>query len=191
MADTTPTYSLPFLELADAPDLASATEDLALAVEGELARIDANVAAINALATVRDDEPTDEAAYSGTTWIPGSTPCAVAFTAPPSGAVIVHLKAYFQSNINDKGVFVDSEIKTGATLGSGTVVSGGTANSNDGLVLSGTVTSGVPLKHNSGTFKLITGLTPGSSYNARVMYVTETGGNITMLYRQLVVVPQL
>lgn len=191
MADATPIYGLRFLELGDPPDLAAGTEDLATDVEAELIRIDAATAAINGLTTVRDDEAVDEAAYSGTTWIPGSTPCAVAFVAPPSGTVIVHMKAYFLCSINDKGVFVDSEVKTGATLGSGTVVSGGAANSNDGLVLSGTVTSGVPLKLNAGTSKLITGLTPGNSYNARVMYVTETGGNITILYRQLLVVPQL
>ncbi|MFC5268472.1 hypothetical protein ACFPJ1_40740 [Kribbella qitaiheensis] len=143
----------------------------------------------NGLATVRDDETADEAAYSGATWIPGSTPCAVAFTAPPSGAVMVHMKACILSSINDKAVWVDSEIKTGASLGSGSVVSGGTANNNDGIVLGGTVTSGVPLKLDSGTFKLVSGLTPGNSYNARVMYATEVGGNITILYRQLVVVP--
>jgi hypothetical protein len=187
----TPIYDLPYLEIDDSPDIASATQDLAEAVEAELDRIDDSIAAINALAPARDDEPTDEAAYSGAAWIAGATPCAVAFVAPSSGAVMVHLKAYFLSSINDKGVFVDSEIKTGATLGSGTVVSGGAANSNDGLVLSGTVTSGVPLKLNAGTAKLVTGLSPGSSYNARVMYVTETGGNITILYRQLIVVPVL
>lgn len=36
MPDTTPIYGLPFLELGDAPDLASGTEDLALAVETAL-----------------------------------------------------------------------------------------------------------------------------------------------------------
>lgn len=43
MADTTPVYALPFLELADPPDIAGATEDLATAVETELIRIDAAV----------------------------------------------------------------------------------------------------------------------------------------------------
>ncbi len=191
MPDTTPIYGLRFQELGDAPDGPGLGEDLALDVEAELTRIDAAIAAINNLATVRDDEVADEAAYSGAAWIPGATPCAVAFTAPPSGAVMVHLKACFLSSINDKAVWIDSEVKTGAILGSGAVVSGGTANNNDGLVLGGTVTSGVPLKLDAGTFKLITGLTPGNSYNARVMYATEVGGNITILYRQLVVVPVL
>lgn len=37
MADTTPIYGFPFLELGDPPDLASGLEDLATAVEADLA----------------------------------------------------------------------------------------------------------------------------------------------------------
>lgn len=46
MADTTPIYGLPFLELGDAPNIASGLEDLAVANETELARIDALVAGL-------------------------------------------------------------------------------------------------------------------------------------------------
>jgi hypothetical protein len=49
MADTTPVYNLPFLELADPPDIAGATEGLATAVEAELVRIDADVAGLTRL----------------------------------------------------------------------------------------------------------------------------------------------
>lgn len=41
----TPVYSLPYQALSDAPDGAGLGEDLALAVEAELARIDAGVGA--------------------------------------------------------------------------------------------------------------------------------------------------
>lgn len=40
MADVTPNYNLPFLELADAPDIASGLEDLATAVDTQLVRKD-------------------------------------------------------------------------------------------------------------------------------------------------------
>lgn len=40
MPDITPIYDLPFLELGDAPDLAAGTENLAVAVEAELVRMD-------------------------------------------------------------------------------------------------------------------------------------------------------
>lgn len=191
MAATTPVYGFPYQELGDTPNGAALGQDLAEAIEDEITRVDADIAKINNLTSVRADDPTDDAAYSGATWIPGANVCAVAFTAPASGEVMVYTKAYFQSVINDKAVFVDTEVRTGATLGGGTVVSGGTANSNDGIALSGSVTTGVPLKLNAGTFKRVTGLTPGNSYNARFMYVTETGGNITVFYKQIVVVPQL
>ncbi|MEV6287394.1 hypothetical protein [Kribbella sp. NPDC051770] len=53
MADTTPIYELPYLELGDAPNIAQGLEDLALGVEDELQRIDgvnsSQAAAITAL----------------------------------------------------------------------------------------------------------------------------------------------
>lgn len=48
MPGTTPTYSLPYQELTDAPDGASLGEDLALAVETELARIDSDITTVEA-----------------------------------------------------------------------------------------------------------------------------------------------
>jgi hypothetical protein len=191
MADTTPTYALPFQEITDAPDGPSLGEDLALAVEDELTRIDAAIATINGLTVAVASNAIADSAYSSTTFTPGTNVCGVAFTAPPSGSVIVHLKAYFQAGIVDKAAIVSTEIKTGSTVGSGTVVSGGTANANDALVISGPVTSGNECKMNAATPRLITGLTPGSSYNVRVMYQTESTGNITVFNKQVIVVPAL
>lgn len=48
MADTTPTYGFPFLELGDPPDLAAGTEDLATAVEAKFVSVDAKIALLNA-----------------------------------------------------------------------------------------------------------------------------------------------
>jgi hypothetical protein len=189
MADTTPVYGFPFLELADPPDLASATEDLAGAVETKFVSVDAAISSINGLSTAIATESTTQPAYSSTTFTAGSQVCGVAFTAPPSGMVVVHWKAYFQAAINDKMSFVGCEIRTGAAISSGTVVVA--ANSTDAIAIGGTVTSGVPVRLKGATYKLITSLTPGSAYHARLMYQTETGGNITVFTREVMVVPQL
>lgn len=203
MPDTTPVYSFPFLELGDPPDLASGTEDLATAVEGKFVTVDSTlsthtssisanataIATINNLTVALGSENTAQAAYSSTTFSAGAQNCYAAFTAPASGSVIVHWKSYFQSAINDKMVFVGIEIRTGSTPGAGSVTVA--ANTTDTIGIGGTVTSGVPVRLKGSTFKLITGLTASASYHARVMYQTETGGNITVFERQVMVVPVL
>jgi hypothetical protein len=189
MPDTTPIYSLPFLELGDPPDLASGTEDLATAVEAKFVTVDASVAAITNLTPVVGAESTAQAPYSSTTFTAGTQQCTAAFTAPPSGIVVVHWKAYFQAAINDKMSFVGCEIRTGSTPGGGSVQVA--ANSTDVIAIAGTVTSGVPVRLKGSTYKLITSLTPGNSYHARVMYQTETGGNITVFTREVMIVPHV
>jgi hypothetical protein len=189
MADTTPIYGLPFLELADAPDLASATENLALEVEAELARIDSAITTINGLSTAVASDSNTEGPYSSTTATAGTNVCGVAFTAPASGSVLVHWKADFWSSQTDKVSFVSMEVRSGATLGGGSVVVA--SNSNDALKVSGTVTAGVEARIGAGTFRLITGLTPGSSYHVRLMHFTEASGNITVFYRSVLVQPML
>jgi hypothetical protein len=189
MADTTPVYGFPFLELGDPPDLAAGTEDLATAIETKIIAMDAAVAAINGLSVAVGSEGTTQAAYSGTAFSAGTQQCTAAFVAPSSGVVIAHWKSYFQSAINDKMSFVGCEIRTGAPAGGGSVVVA--ANSTDAIAIGGSVVTGVPLRMKGSTYKLITGLTPGTTYHARVMYQTETGGNITVFTREVMVVPQL
>lgn len=65
MADVTPIYGLPYLELGDAPDIASGLEDLATEVETELARIDAAYQAKSGIIRVR--KSADEGVTSSTT----------------------------------------------------------------------------------------------------------------------------
>lgn len=189
MAGTTSVYGLRYQTLGDSPDGASLGEDLADDVETELIRIDASVAAINGLSAVSGSNSTTEGPYSSNTFTAGTAVCSAVFVAPPSGSVLVHLKAYFQSAINDKVAIVGVEVRTGATIGSGSVQTA--ASTFEGLVLGGTVTSGVPLRLSSSTPRLITGLTPGNSYHVRVMHSTETGGSITLFFRQAIVVPML
>lgn len=189
MTDTTPTYGLPFAELSDAPDGPTISEDLALAIEDELTRIDANVATINALTNATAADSNTEGPYSSATPTAGTNVCAVAFTAPASGSVMVFWHADFWSSQNDKVSFVSMEVRSGASIGGGSVVVA--ANSNDALKVSGTVTAGVEARVADGTWRLITALTPGNSYHVRLMHFTEASGNITLFYRKVLVQPQL
>lgn len=189
MPDTTPVYALPFQALTDAPNGPTLGEDLALAVEDQIARLDAAIATINGLAIATASETTVQGPYSSATPDPGAQACGVAFTAPASGAVVVHWHADFWSAINDHVSFVSMEVRTGAPIGGGVVQVG--ANSNDALKVSGNVVTGVEPRIAAGTWRPITGLTPGSAYHVRLMHFCEAGGNISVFYRKVLVVPAL
>lgn len=189
MADSTPVYGLPYLELGDPPDLAAGTENLAVDVETELIRIDAAIAAINGLAPASASSTTDETGFTNTSFAAGASPVGVAFTAPPSGSVLIHLSAILAQNINTQATFVSCEVKTGATIGSGTLA-GGAANSDRGLTVGRAVNSGAVALLQAGRPVLYTGLTPGAIYNVRVMHCVD-GGSGTVFFRELIVVPML
>jgi len=189
MADTTPVYGFPFLELGDPPDLAAGTEDLALALETKLVAVDAATAAITGLTHAFASSTTDETGFTNTTFAAGSTTVGVAFTAPPSGVVVIHLSAIVSQNINTQATFVSIEVKTGGTIGSGTLV-GSAANSDRGLTVGRAVNSGAVAILQAGRPVLYTGLTPGNSYNVRVMHCVD-GGSGTVFYREVIVLPQI
>lgn len=67
MADTTPTYGLPFLELGDPPDLAAGTEDLATAVEAQLVLLNAKPIMTGGVCTTQVDLTTTEVDITGAT----------------------------------------------------------------------------------------------------------------------------
>lgn len=197
MADTTPTYGFPYLELGDPPDLAAGTHDLATAVEGKFVTVDAAIAAINGLAPAVVRSTTDETGFTNTTFDAGLTSVGVAFTAPPSGAVLIIMSAMMTQNINTQATLCSFEVKTGATVGSGTLTNttGGTggdaaANSDRALTVGRAVNSGAVALLQADRSELYTGLTPGTSYNVRVMKCVD-GGSGTVLYRALKVLPQL
>jgi hypothetical protein len=192
MATTTGApYNLPYQQLGDAPHGPDLGEDLALAVHSALAAIDAKVTAINALAPVISASTTDEAASSSTTFIPGASPVGVAFTAPASGAVLIPFSAIFTSNIATHAAFVSIEVKTGGTVGSGTLA-GGAANSDRALICGRAVTAGGPALLQATRAVLYTGLTAGATYNVRILYCVDNAANsTTVTYREVIVLPQL
>lgn len=67
MANTTANYALPYLELADPPNLATGTQNLATAVDTQLTRIDAKPMILSAAATATMDLTTTEVDITGAT----------------------------------------------------------------------------------------------------------------------------
>lgn len=89
----------------------------------------------------------------------------VAFTAGTSGRVLVWSQAAGRSNTAGSFTFLDFEIRTGSTVGSGTVVRASNANTMSTFQSDSANQQGPLLSHG-----LVTGLTPGTTYNACLTY---------------------
>lgn len=185
----TPIYGFPYQGLNDPPDGPSLGEDLATAIETKFSSVDSAISAINALApTVASS--TVNVSTSSTTFVPGATAFGVSFVAPPSGAVFITMSCYFQQTQDGGVALVSHTVRTGATIGSGTVV-GVAANSNRALVAGGPVDAAQPIYFQGSRRTLWTGLTPGAAYNARVEMAVDLGGGCNVFYRELQVEPSL
>jgi hypothetical protein len=194
MADTTPVYGFPFLELGDPPDLAAGTENLATAIESKFISVDAAISAITGLDVAFASSSADETSFQNTTFAPGTTTVGVAFVAPPSGKVVVHWSGSMTQSINGGTTILAPEMKTGGTIGSGTLT-GGAANGDRALTCSRAVNSAPGISQlNAANFAHYTGLTSGATYNVRLLHCVDIAvglatGNI--LFRQVMVVPAL
>lgn len=115
-------------------------------------------------ASDRQDTTGTTASTTYTATLTGGTTCGVTFVAPPSGAVDVD----YACEINAGGTdfcLTGVEVRTGGVIGSGTVV-GDTllATTNHNVSLFGQHNERQGVKHR------VSGLTPGSTYNARSLF---------------------
>lgn len=186
---TTPVYGIPYPVLSDAPNGPSQIQATALEVETELVRIDAAIAALNGLDNAFAGTTTDEN-FASASFIPGTVVVGTTFVAPSSGKVIVHFSGYLVSDVNANAVLLSFEMKTGGTIGSGTLV-GAAANSDRAIACGRAVNSGAVALLNAGNWALYTGLTPGATYNVRTLHAADPGNTSHALYRQILVQPQL
>jgi hypothetical protein len=104
----------------------------------------------------------------------------VVFTAPTSGRVAIHTAARLKNTAAGNGTLAAPEIRIGSTIGSGTAVQA--------------IGDGHGVADYSGAFSrqgattYVEGLTPGSSYNVRLLHRVSAGtGSIAL--RELIVVP--
>lgn len=92
----------------------------------------------------------------------------VSFIAPPSGKVVVHGLASGWNNTNAHS-FMSFEVRTGGTIGSGSVTLASDENTASEFLLDATA----PARHK--VMGLVTGLTVGSTYNACLTYRVPSG----------------
>jgi len=129
---------------------------------------------------------TDTEATSGTTTsttfvetLTGGTTCAVVFTAPTSGRVLVHSNVRISNSGANEG-FAGFVVRTGATPGSGTVVLAAA----DALAILHNGTTA----QRAGISELVSGLTAGDSYNVQQAFRVGAGTG-TFRDKTLTVVP--
>jgi hypothetical protein len=108
----------------------------------------------------------------------------VAFIAPPSGKVQVVGRASGGNSTVGAYSQLDWEVRQGSTIGSGTLFR--TTNNNTASVFLSSTAAGQGPLNISG---LLSGLTPGASYNACLTYATNGTGTSSFNRRQIAVYP--
>lgn len=138
---------------------------------------DLNLTAVSAV------DPTSRTTTSATytTTVSAANICGVAFTAPPSGKVLLLYLAY-QVNSGVGYTLTTPEVRSGSTVGSGTVL----LVAHDDRCIQNTGTSPQRL---SGSY-LLSGLTAASLYNVALNHLVQSGTG-TFLRREVTVVPLL
>lgn len=110
--------------------------------------------------------------------------CAVMFTAPSTGRVLIHWSGGVR-NLDADGsacAYLSPEVRTGGTIGSGTVVLAATDSRTVRTNLGGIHTV------RAGATHMLAGLIGGATYNARILHrVTSSTG--VFFYRALIVAP--
>lgn len=124
---------------------------------------------------------------STTSYLPGTNPTGVTFTCPPSGRVMITISSYFGQTTNGNEAIVSMSLRTGSTIGSGTVVVG--ASGTRALVCGMAVNSGAPARLQASRRIAVTGLTPGSAYNVRIEFATSPAGACAIFTREIIVEP--
>ena len=159
------------------------------AITGLSTTIDAHTA----LLASRPVAASDGDYYLGLTiplWQAGPN-CGLVFTAPASGQVYVTVSGYMESNTALESCYLSYEIKVGSTIGSGTVFFAAVTDYGVGIgggAAGGSGSSAMGTRISGSRRKLITGLAPGVTYNARTMHGC-TGGSFDIFRRELLVEP--
>lgn len=134
--------------------------------------------------TVGDTQDTtgNRAATTYSATLSAGSACGVVFIAPASGAVLVHNTALLENSTTGRS-HCSVRIGTGGTIGSGTpfLVA---ADENGIAMQSGDAADDATLSKTL----LVTGLTPGATYNAQQQF-RATAGSCIVTWRRLVVEP--
>ena len=118
---------------------------------------------------------------SFTTTLSPAQICGVAFTAPPSGKVVIAWGCGVQHSVATNLAVCSFAIRVGSTVGSGASFQA----SDDGRA----ITSSSYMR--DGATSDVSGLTPGSVYNVALEHRVATAGTGAFSNRNVVVMPQL
>jgi hypothetical protein len=183
-------YGLRYPEVGDPPNGPDQIKNLAEDTEDEFVRIDADIAAAEAVTALFATGVTVSsfADTSGTTTsttftetLTGGTACATTFVAPQSGKVIVHNSAFIDNNATGRS-YCSWIIRNGGTIGSGTTFLDG----DEAKSIACLGTDDVE----AGRATLVTGLTAGATYNIRQRFKVSAGTTGTFQYKELIVEPK-
>jgi len=166
---TTPIFAFPYPALTDPPNGAAQIQALAEAVETELNATNADITALQTVtnkfatgATVQNFQAA-LANFTSTsfteTFTTSNTPAQIAFVAPPSGVVLIHMRSWLDNNLTAGRTYVGWVLRNGAVIGSGTTVLA----ASDARAI-----HNMSAEDNEyGATFYVSGLTAGNSYNVR------------------------
>jgi hypothetical protein len=120
---------------------------------------------------------------STTTFAPGATVLGTTFVAPRSGKVFIEIAAMLDQTTTGNGSYIGIEIRSGSTIGSGTVFT--TPVTWDSLGVGQDTNARVTATRRN----LYTGLTPGATYNCRALLATTPAGTANAYYRKITIDP--
>lgn len=109
--------------------------------------------------------------------------CGVAFVAPTTGRVQITWSGQMANNTAASACELSPFIRTGSTVGSGTTFLASVIDNKIRLV-----SSAANSINHAGMTMVVTGLTPGDSYNVRLDH-RVSGNTGTFIYRKVAVIP--
>jgi hypothetical protein len=186
---STPNYGFPYPAETDSPDGPTQIQALASAVDTQVATNAARSTLVTTLLgtaqTVNTTLTTAIATSTSTSFVfvrdTSANILGAAFVAPPSGKVLVRW-AMSVNTTSGVTVLVAVAVQDGTTLGSGTVEHSAA----DTEAFSSATNSTVPGSHEI----VVSGLTPGSSYNACALWRISAGaGTISGAHPEVTVQP--
>ena len=108
--------------------------------------------------------------------------CAVTFTAPVSGKVLIHIAGRFQNTADANAGLLSAQVRIGGTVGSGSICED--ADDSRAARSSSTTFYRVGITH------LLSGLTAGQVYNARLLHKTSAiTSTASFAHRELIIQP--
>lgn len=164
-----------------------AANSLRIAVDGEYVEI------AHARSEMLPDQAFSDSDFTYTSNVPAPTASGAgsvgrSFTAPPSGMVFVSISGRIQSNIDGNLALLGWEMRTGATLGGGSIRYA--ANANRAIIAGESVNQNAPNVIGATNRFLATGLSPGAVYHVRAMHWSSSSGKTSQYWsRNLVIEP--